>query len=576
MTEATTVGAARTAWTAGLDVVFQGGRREAGPYLDAVRRALIPDVVLDAAVRRVLRVKFELGLFEQPYVDPDSAVYWNDHRDHRSLALRAARASMVLLRNVGGALPLSGQVRTIAVIGRDATERRAGGYSGSNETYVSLLDGIRERAGTTATVRFAAGPGRSGRTVVAVPAASLVAVTAQGLQTGLRGEYYDNIALAGQPVHTRIDPGVDFTWTLGRPAPTLGNDWYSVRWTGELIAPLGLTRLGVEGTDGFRLFVDDTLRLDRWRKESAGEHLVPVQFAPGSRHRIRLEFHESRGNARVRLVWDAGASPDWRERVDEAVALARMSDVAIVVAGIEEGEFRDRASLALPGQQEELIRAVAATGKPTIVVLVGGSAVTMTRWVDSVAAVVNVWYPGEEGGRALAEVLWGDFNPAGRLPITYPLAEGQLPLVYNHRPTGRGDDYLDLPGAPLFPFGHGLSYSTFEYSSLRMSPASIRADGTVQIVCRVRNAGSRAGDEVVQLYVRDELASTVRPVLQLAGFRRVTLQPGESVDVSFSVGPDQLRMVDGRGRWVVEPGTFRVLIGGSSTDIRLKGAFTVQ
>jgi beta-glucosidase len=248
----------------------------------------------------------------------------------------------------------------------------------------------------------------------------------------------------------------------------------------------------------------------------------------------------------------------------------------VIVAGIEEGEFRDRALLRLPGHQEELILAVAATGRPVVVVLVGGSAITMPGWLDRVDAVLDTWYPGEEGGRAVADVLFGDANPAGRLPITFPVAEGQLPLAYNHKPTGRGDDYLDLTGQPLFPFGYGLSYTTFAYAALVIEPAEIAAGAAATVRCRVRNTGARAGDEVVQLYVRDLLATVARPVLQLAGFQRVRLAPGEERDVSFSIGPEHLRMLDRDMRWVVEPGAFRVLVGSSSKDIRLRGELTVR
>ncbi len=191
---------------------------------------------------------------------------------------------------------------------------------------------------------------------------------------------------------------------------------------------------------------------------------------------MRLEYFESTGNARVKLVWDAGVRDDWRGAIDSAVSVARRSQVAVVVAGLEEGEFRDRALLSLPGHQEELIERVAATGRPTIVVLVGGGAITMSRWLDGVPAVVDAWYSGEMGGRAVADVLFGDYDPAGRLPTTWPMFEGQLPLYYNHKPTGRGDDYLDLTGQPLFPFGYGLSYTNFEYSGLSIESPEISAD----------------------------------------------------------------------------------------------------
>jgi len=209
-------------------------------------------------------------------------------------------------------------------------------------------------------------------------------------------------------------------------------------------------------------------------------------------------------------------------------------------------------------------------------VLANGGAVTMSRWLDRVPAVVEAWYAGEMGGRAVADVLFGDYDPAGRLPTTWPMSEGQLPLYYDHKPTGRGDDYLDLTGQPLFPFGYGLSYTTFEYSNLSIDSPEITATGSTTVRCRVTNTGARAGDEVVQLYVRDLLASVARPVVQLAGFRRVSLNPGESREVSFVVGRDQLQMLDRDLHWIVEPGTFRVLIGASSRDIRLRGDLVVR
>jgi beta-glucosidase len=576
-TEANTASAAAHALDAGLDVIFQSSWPQHRPYLDAFRRGLIPDSVVDAAVGRVLRAKIELGLFEQPYVNPDSAAHWSGHADHLALARDVARASIVLLKNERGALPLSRDVRSIAVIGSDAVEARLGGYTAPGATGISILDGIRRVAGAAVAVRHGAGPGRIIREQVVVPAEQLSAIVDGTTVAGLRGEYFDNNALAGQPRLVRTDPRIDFGWTLNSPGRGIPFDWYSVRWTGTLtVPPGGVRRLGVEGNDGWRLWIDGRLLIDNWRKASYRSRLAEVSLAPGSRHEIRLEYFESTGNARLKLVWDAGVSDDWRDRVEEAVALARASDVAIVVAGVEEGEFRDRALLSLPGHQEELIERVAGTGKPVVVVLIGGSAITMSRWIDSVDAVLHAWYPGQEGGVAVADVLFGRHNPAGRLPITFPIAEGQLPLRYNHKPTGRGDDYVDLTGQPLFPFGFGLSYTTFEYSKLSIDPGEIAATGRVAIRFAVRNSGAVAGDEVVQLYIRDVLASVARPVMELKGFTRVHLRPGEERAVTFTLGEQELMMLDAGMQRVVEPGRFRVMIGSSSKDIRLRGEFVVR
>jgi beta-glucosidase len=409
-----------------------------------------------------------------------------------------------------------------------------------------------------------------------VPTEYLATVSDSGPSRGLLGTYFDNNRLSGAPRITRIDPRIDFGWTLNSPARGIPFDWYSVRWTGTItIPPSGVRRLGVEGNDGWRLWLGDSLLIDNWRKRSYGAHLADVRLRPGTTHEIRLEYFESTGNARVKLVWDAGVPDDWQARIDSAVSIARMSDAAIVVAGIEEGEFRDRAFLGLPGHQEELIERIAAAGTPVVVVLIGGSAITMP-WLDDVDAVLDAWYPGEAGGHAVADVLFGDHNPSGRLPVTFPMAEGQLPLVYNHKPTGRGDDYVDLTGQPLFPFGYGLSYTTFEYSGLSIEPATISPAGTALVRVTVTNTGSVAGDEVVQLYVRDVLATVVRPVMELRGFTRIHLAPGEEREVVLPLGPEHLRMLNEDMDWVVERGRFRVMVGSSSKDIRLRGELVVE
>lgn len=577
MTEPDTPTAAQHAFEAGLDVVFQSSFPQHAPYWEAFRRGMIADSLIDASVSRVLRAKFELGLFERPYADPDSAAFWNGHPRHRALAREAARQALVLLRNERRTLPLTASARTIAVIGADAQEVRLGGYSGTGNAPVSIVDGVRRRVGSGGVVRYASGPGRSTPTHVVVPAAHLRR-TIDGRQVqGLRGEYFDNPGLEGAPRAVRTDEQVDFGWTFNAPAPGLATDWYGVRWSGELTAPAaGVRRLGVEGSDGWRLWLDDSLVIDNWRKQSHRTRLAPVALAPGSRHAIRLEYREVTGNARVRLVWDAGADVDWRPSVDSAAAVARASDVAIVVAGIEEGEFRDRASLTLPGHQEALIQAVAATGTPTVVVLVGGSAITMERWLDHVGAVLMAWYPGEAGGDAVADILFGDHAPGGRLPVTFPVAEGQLPLYLGHTPTGRGDDYVDLTGKPRFPFGFGLSYTDFAYERLAIEPSTIVAGASARVRLVLRNVGTRAGDEVVQLYLRDELASVARPVMQLAGFRRIHLEPGEAREVTFAIDAGQLSLLDRTLQRVVEPGTFRIMVGASSADIRLRGHLVVR
>ena len=573
-TEPNTPAAAKHAWESGLDVVFQSTWPQHARYWEAVRTGIVAPAVIDSAVLRVLRAKFQLGLFERPFVNTDSAVLINGQLSHRQLARDAAAASLVLLKNANNTLPLRKGSGSIAVIGVDAMEARFGGYSGPGVQPISILEGIRTALGSQGTVRFAAGPGRFDFAPVLVAPQYLM--RPGGAAPGLQAEYFDNNRLSNPPRLTRVDPQVDFRWTLSSPGPRIPLDFYSARWTGRLMVPAaGVRRIGIEGNDGYRLWIDNRLVIDNWRKQSYGTTLVDANLAGGA-HDIRLEYFESTGNARLRLVWDYGVTDESDPRIREAVSAAEASDVAVVVAGIEEGEFRDRARLSLPGRQEELIEAVAATGKPVIVVLIGGSAITMSRWIDDVDAVVMAWYPGELGGNAAADVLFGDVNPSGRLPITFPIEEGQLPLAYNHKPTGRGDDYLDLTGHPLFPFGFGLSYTTFEYDLLRVQPDTIGPNDVARVSFTVKNTGTRTGHEVVQLYIRDVLASVARPVQELRGFQRVRLTPGETQRITMTLRAQSLAFRDAAGRRVVEGGAIRVMVGSSSRDIRLRGFLQVR
>ncbi len=430
------------ALASGLDVVFQGSAESAPLFEEAVLRGLVPDSVLDTAVARVLRLKLQMGLFEHPYADTAEARAVDADTSAHALAETVAERSVVLLRNEREVLPLAGpRLRSLALIGVDAAEPRLGGYAGPGRAPVSLLAALRRRLGT-GRVRYRPGPGRNVAPFPTIPTECLLPDTGTG--HGLVGEYFAGISLAGPALVSRLDPAVDFHWTIVPPAKGLERHWYSVRWTGRLVAPVnGPVHIGIEGDDGFRLFVDDRLVLDRWEKRGYSSESAVLRLTRGRRYALRLEFREPTGNGRVRLFWDVGRRDDAQARIAEAVQAARVADVAVVVAGLEEGEFRDRASLGLPGHQAELIRRVAATGRPVIVVIVGGGAVTMQPWLDRVAAVLDAWYPGEAGGEAIAAILLGE-AAARRAAADHlsaiggPAPAGLQPQA--HRPRGR------LPG----------------------------------------------------------------------------------------------------------------------------------
>ena len=558
----------------GLHVIFQVTYDMHIPYLAACQKGLVTRENLDNAVRQVLREKFRLGLFENPYVDPEEAVRWNAISEHRDLNLKAAQKSIVLLKNEDNTLPLSRNLKRIALIGQDAAQGRLGGYSGPGIERISIRKGIEDKVGKDTEIVYSEGCRRVAPSYVTIPANCL----SSGDEMGLKGEYFDNIRWEGEPKFVRYDRNMRMQWTLNSPdRRQLAFDWYSVRWTGQLKPPVsGTYEIGVEGNDGYALYIDNKKVIDRPTKTTYTERVVPFTFEQGKTYDIRLEFYENYRNGRVNLIWNVGVQNE-DEKIQQAVETARNSEVAIVVVGIEEAEFRDRAFLKLPGRQEELIRKISETGTPVVVLLVGGSAITMDAWMDDVPSIVDVWYPGDVGGIAVADILFGDYNPGGKLPMTFPQREGQLPYNYNHKPTGRGDQYLDLSGEPLFPFGHGLSYTTFEYSDMKFSSPTIAPTESVYVTCKVKNTGKVEGDEVVQLYLHDLLTTDVtRPVNELKGFQRVSLAPGETKEVQFKLTPEALSHLDLYMKRVVEPGEFRVMLGSSSKDIRLKGIFNVK
>jgi beta-glucosidase len=433
--------------------------------VEQVKQKKVSESALDDAVRRLMREKFDLGLFEDPYVDPDKADEISGSAATRPLALEAARQAIVLLRNKDGLLPLQAdKIRRVAVIGPHAAEVMLGGYSGVPHHSVSILEGIKQRIGKDAAVTHAEG--------------------------------------------VRLTEDSAFT---KEPQPLMGGTRSQARW--------------------------------------AADRVVAADPAEN------------------------------RRRIADAVKVARDSDVAIIVVGDNEQTAReayaeshlgDRADLRLVGQQEELVRAVLETGKPTVVVLINGRPPAIADLAEHAPAILEGWYLGQEGGTAVAEVLFGDINPSGKLPVSFPRSVGQLPVFYNRKPTAaRG--YLFESALPLFPFGHGLSYTTFSYSAPTVAPTRIAPDGRATVSVEVTNTGQRAGDEVVQLYIRAEVSRATRPVMELKGFQRIALEPKERRTVTFELGPDQLSYHGPDMKRVVEPGRFQVMVGGNSVDVKSVG-----
>ena len=561
-----------TAITNGLDVIFQTEFKHHELFDPPFLNGGIKQARIDDAVSRVLKAKFDLGLFEHPYVDEEIAKQWVNNTTHKKIAKKAALESIVLLKNDDNALPINKNIKSIAVIGKEAIEASLGGYSGPSNGKISILEGIKAKLGTSVQINYSEGADKTNTQWINIPSEYLETTNGSNeIQNGLKGEYYTSIDPSEKPIMTRIDKQINFQATLFPPDPKMTTDNYSIKWTGLLKAPdNGKYKIGLEGNDGFRLYLNNELVIDNWLKQSYSTKLIDYNFEKDKKYNIKVEFHEGASNGQIKLIWNAGIKNQYEQKIKDAVELAKKSDAVVIAVGIQEGEFQDRAMLTLPGYQEKLIQEVAATGKKVTVLLVGGSAITMNAWKDKVAGIIDVWYPGEEGGPAVSDVLFGDYNPAGKLPITFPLSEAQLPLVYNHKPTGRGDDYNNLSGQPLFPFGFGLSYTTFKYDHIHLEKSKIKSKETTSVEFTLTNTGSVDGEEVVQLYIKELLSSIARPVLELKGFQRVALKAGETKKLRFKITPELLQMLNEKMQTVVEPGTFRIMIGSSSRDLWLK------
>ncbi len=574
----------KTAEEASALAVKRGTDLECGDsykaLVSAVKQGMIAESEIDRAVKRLFEARFRLGMFDPPDMVPYTKIPFstNDSTEHRQLALEAARESIVLLKNENNTLPLRKDLKSIAVIGPNADDVQVllGNYNGQPSRATTPLAGIRAHVPANTRVLNSLGTALTEVSAIPVPGTALRGPNGEN---GLRAEYFANRNLEGVPALQRVDETVNFDWGMSNPAPGLPADDFSVRWTGKLTAPVsGKYRIGAIADDGARIYLDGKLIAEDWTEHAPTTITAEVNLAAGKTYDLKMEYYESKIGAVAKLVWQlpevSSASP-----YAEAVKVAKEADVSILVLGISsqlEGEEMtvrepgflggDRTDIALPVRQQALLEAVVATGKPVVVVLLSGSALAV-NWANAhVPAIVQAWYPGEEGGAAIADVLFGDYNPAGRLPVTFYKSVDQLPPFANYAMDGR--TYRFFRGEPLYPFGHGLSYTRFKYSDLKISQGRVSPTDTVTVSATVENSGDRPGDEVVQLYVKDVEASVRVPLHSLAGVERVQLKPGERRVVSFQLEPRQLAVITDDGRAVVEPGEFQVTVGGKQPGFK--------
>jgi beta-glucosidase len=558
----------------------------------AIEQGFLTEEELDVAVKRLFAARIKLGMFDSP-----ERVKWtqipysvNDSPGNSRLAEETSRKSIVLLKNERGVLPLSKDLGTIAVIGPNAddVEVLLGNYNGTPSHPVTPLAGIREKVDSSTEVLYTRGCDIAEGVPFyePVPDAALSTEVDGESRSGVTLEFFDNLNFEGDPVRTEVHPNIKVSWGNKAPHPELTYNKYSVRWSGIVTVP-ETGNYSFRAAGGFgRFFLEGEPHGGRFGMTPQFVHLEA-----GKPYTIKAEIPDRFGRMNIELQW----SVKGRDYTAEAIAVARNADVAVLFLGLSprlEGEEMpvhvegfsggDRVSIDLPKVQEDLMGAVVATGTPTILVLLNGSAVAV-NWANvNIPAILEAWYPGQAAGTAIADVLFGDYNPAGRLPVTfYKSLDGMLPF---HEYSMKERTYKYFTGDPLYPFGHGLSYTTFAYRDLEV-PDSVATGKPVKVSVTVTNTGARAGDEVVQLYVSDREASVPVPIRKLVGFRRFSLEAGSSQKVSFTIDPRALSLITDDTRRMIEPGVFNLSVGGkqpgftgtadAATTQTVTGQFTV-
>lgn len=539
--------------------------------IDLVNTGEITEEVINISCSRVLRVKFMLGLFENPFTDETLSERVVNCREHKEIALEVAEKSICLLKNQNNILPLKKSIKNIAVIGPSAAVCRFGGYSSASsvERGITLLDGIKSLVSKDTKVVYNSGCNILDTDIKPIPQNWLR--DADG-KSGLTGEYFNNLDFSGEPVCTRVDRMINFNFIYSKPAAGVNADKFAVRWSGTLLTDCSFKGcIGLSTMDSMRLWIDNNLVVDGWEGLNANQ-MIDFDFVQGKEYQIRIEYKNDQRGARVIFGYNNG-----RLNMDEAIRIAQNADVAIVAVGDSEetcGENFDRADLGLPGKQLDLVKAIHATGTPVVLVLQNGRPMSITWENDNIPAIIEAWHIGEQGGMAISKVIFGDVNPAGRLPMSFPKSVGQIPVHYNRCPFS-ATKYVEMDWLPLYPFGYGLSYTNFEYSNIRLSKAEIKINETVDVMFDVTNAGDCHGEEVAQLYIHDEYSSVLRPYKELAGFKRIYLEKGERKTVILTLGYEQLRVLNKEFKWVVEEGKFEVMVGNNSANILLTGEFNV-
>jgi beta-glucosidase len=567
-----------TAATSGLDLEMPAATfMNRKTLTEALASGKLTQAALDDKVRRILRTAIAFGFFDRPQKDASIPL---DNPESRVVALKAAEEAVVLLKN-NGILPLdTARFKSIAVIGPNADPAVTGG-GGSSLVQplhpVSLLEGIRNELGGKAEIRYAPGV----QLINEVFTDTKLTVDPEGKVPGAHGEYFNNTEMKGTPALTRVDAHVLFDWGEGSYADGQPVDNFSARWDAYFTPESsGEYTFDIQGDDGFRLFVDDKPVIEQWQYQGESLSSRKLKLDAGRHYKIRIEYFEGTGQAKIGF----GIASNSRAPIEKALTIAKSSDAVVLSVGFDktsEGEGADR-PFELPADQRELIEQVLATNKNVVMVLNAGGNISMTSFLPKTAALLHAWFPGQEGGTAVAEILSGKVDPSGKLPASFEKRWEDNPVhdSYYDKNNSRhvsyseglfvGYRYYDKSTVkPLFPFGYGLSYTTFRYSDLKVTRMGRDA---VTVSFAITNTGKRDGAEVAEVYVSDRHAKVARPLKELKGFSRVELKAGESKRVTVGLDRRAFAYYDVATKsWLVAPGSFHVLVGGSSAKIELNG-----
>jgi beta-glucosidase len=546
------------------------------PHLvDAVKQGLISEAELDVSVKRILLAMMKLGMFDKPQQVPYTNIPYSvvESEQNVALSLDAARKSIVLLKN-DGTLPLSKDLKKVAVIGSNAEDFSVllANYNGYPSTYKTPFAGIREKL-PNAEVKFAQGCELApGLPYFAPVPANCMFTDATLAENGLKATYTS--AKNGKQIN-RTDANIDFVWGQNEPAEGINYDDFSAEWTGVIVPTVtGQYTFAAEAQKTFTFYLNDSLMLDIKAGHNPRKWFKPIELTAGETYNIRVVYSQDNTQYSIaRLLWSA-PNPNMKQ---EAVELAKNSDVVILCMGLSpslEGEEMpvniegfsggDRIDIGLPKTQTELIKEIHKLGKPTVLVLLNGSALSINWENENLSAIIEAWYPGQQGGIAIADVIFGDYNPSGRLPLTFYKNINDIPAFTDYDMQGK--TYRYFSGTPLYEFGYGLSYSSFEYSIVN-APQTINAGDTVKITAEVKNTGKIDGDEVVQLYVSLPTGNSWKtPIRALQGFKRIHLKAGESLKVDFALAPSQITVHNVDNIDITVLGTMKLSVGGKQPD----------